>query len=147
MITALVWLQKEGFQFAHVFSAEVEPRLALTISLVNSSPLPALISVFLAVCSSVITELSWTTSCLLQRTQLWPGYHGDACSIHTIGRRVRTLPLLQRDIINGNVPLDPWTADALKYHLRDGNRAQNQMLIARASSAVDSIFERLCTIP
>lgn len=141
MITALVWLQKEGF---HVFSAEAEPRLALTVILVNSSPLPALISVFLAVCSSVITELSWTTLCSLLCTQLWPGYHGDACSIHTIGRRVRTLPLLQRDIINGNVPLDPWTADALEYHLRDGNRTQNQMLVSRASSAVDSI---LCAIP
>lgn len=92
------------------------PAEALTAALVNSSPLSGLISVFLAVCSPVITELSRTKLCYIQ---LRPGYHGDACSIHTIGRRVRTLPLLERDIIDGDVPLDPGAADALEYHLCD----------------------------
>ncbi len=71
----------------------------------------------------VITEVSWTKLCYMQ---LWSGYHGDACSIRTIGWRVRTHPLLERDIIDGDVPLDPGAADALEYHLCDGNGAQTK---------------------
>lgn len=89
---------------------------SVTITPVNSRQLPAFISVFWLFVG-VITELSRTKLRLLVRKQLWAGYHGDTCLIHTIGRWVRTLPLHERDVVHGNVALDSWTTNSLENDL------------------------------